>query len=118
SVSDKHLLNTLPQFLTESFEHLIFAGITGSGLLKGMFLGSMALKVIDNIENTVVAIPKGIDKFSPQRIFVGVTKKYPLNLLELNKLLNFIAAHDTRITFFHLTKPGNRAKNIEKYLQE
>lgn len=118
SASEKHLLTTIPQFLAEPFDHLVFAGIKGTGLLKRIFLGSTVLQVIDNIENLVVAMPGGIDKFSPQRIFVAVTKKYPLNLLEFKKFLNFMDVKNTSITFFHLTKPHKVANNIERHLQE
>ncbi len=118
SASEKHLLTTIPQFLAEPFDHLIFAGIKGTGLLKRIFLGSTALEVIDNTENIVVAMPKELDKFSPQRIFVAVSEKYPINLLELKNFLNFINAQSVGLTFFHLTKPHNKAKNIERHLQE
>lgn len=118
SSSERHLLNTIPHFLADPFDHLVFAGIKGSGFLKRILLGSTALQVIDNTKNIVVAMPKGIDKFSPQRIFVAVTKKYPLNVLELKKFLNFIDDKNANITFLHLTKPHNKAKNIEKYLHE
>ena len=118
SVSENHLQITLPKLLEEPFDNLIFAGIKGTGLLKKIFLGSVALEVIDSTKNIIVAIPKEIDTYSHKNIFVAVTEKHRLNLLELNKFLNFIDSENTSITFFYLAKPNEKTKNIEKYLTD
>ena len=49
---------------------------------------------------------------------MGVTEKYPLNILELNKFLNFIDNKDTSIIFFYLAKPNEKIIGIEKHLKE
>lgn len=54
---------TLPEILAEPFENLVFIGLKGTGVLKKLFLGSVALRIIGNTENIVVAMPKGIDSF-------------------------------------------------------
>ena len=118
SVSENHLQITLPNLLEEPYDNLVFAGIKGTGLLKKIFLGSVALEVIDSTKNIVVAMPKEIDTFSHKDIFIAVTEKHPLNLLELNKFLNFIDSENTSITFFYLAKPYGKTKNIEKYLTD
>lgn len=116
SVSESHLEITLPKLLEEPFDNLIFAGIKGTGLLKKIFLGSVALEVIDSTKNIIVAMPKEITTYSHKNLFVAVTEKYPLNLLALNKFFNFIDNENTSITFFYLAKPNEKTKNIEKYL--
>lgn len=118
SVSDTNLQLTLPELLSKPFENLVFTGIKGTGLLKKIFLGSVALQIIDNTNNIIVAIPKDIATFSHEKIFVAVTEKHPLNILELNKFLNFIDSENTTITFFYLAKPYENTKNIEKHLKD
>ncbi|MBW8331403.1 MAG: universal stress protein [Prolixibacteraceae bacterium] len=118
SVSESLLQITLPELLEEPFDNLIFVGIKGTGLLKKIFLGSVALEVIDSTKNIIVAMPKEIATYSHKNIFVAVTEKHPLNLLELNKFLNFIDSENTSITFFYLAKPNEKTKNIEKYLTD
>jgi hypothetical protein len=118
-VSESPLQFTLTKLLAEKFDNLIFAGLKGTGLLKKIFLGNVVLQIIENTKNIIVAMPKEISAFSHEKIFVAVTDKHPLNLLELNKFLNFIDKENTRITFFYLAKPYEKTKGIEiqlKYL--
>lgn len=117
SVSESNLQLTLLKLLSEPFDNLIFTGIKGTGLLKKIFLGSVALQVIENIKNIIVAIPKEIDTFSHENFFVAVTEKYTLNILELNKFLNFIDKETSSITFFYLAKPNEKTQSIEIHLR-
>lgn len=118
NVSESNLQLTLTKLLEDPYYNLIFLGIKGTGLLKKLFLGSVALQVIDNTRNCVVAMPKEIDTFSHEKIYVAVTEKHPLNVLELSKFLNFIDNKETTITFFYLAKPNEKTKGIEKHLNE
>lgn len=118
SVSESLLQVTLTKLLEEPFDNLIFVGIKGTGLLKKIFLGSVAIQVIDSTKNIIIAMPKEIATFSHNRIFVAVSGKYPLNLLALNNFFNFIDSQNTSITFFSLTKPNEKTKDIEKYLAD
>lgn len=118
SVSENHLQLVLPKLLAEPFNNLIFVGLKGTGLLKKIFLGSVAIQVIDNTNNIVVAMPKEIETFSHKKIFVAVTEKHPLNILELNNFLKFIDNKNTNITFFYLAKTNDKKISIEKILRE
>lgn len=118
NVSESNLQLALTKLLEEPYDNLIFTGIKGTNLLKKLFLGSVALQVIDNTKNCIVAMPKEIDTFSHEKIYVAVTKKHPLNILELNKFLNFIDNKGTTITFFYLAKPNEKTIGIEKHLNE
>ncbi|NHE57616.1 universal stress protein [Cyclobacterium plantarum] len=117
SVSEKNLLLTLNNLIEEPFDNLIFSGIKGTGMLKRIFLGSVALEIIDKTKNIIVAIPQEISTFSHTKIFVAVTEKYPLNIQELNRLLNFIDKENTNLTFFYLAKPNEKTKDMEKKLR-
>lgn len=116
SVSEIDFHRTIPQMLEEPFENLIFIGLRGTGMLKKIFLGSVALEIIRNTENTVVAMPLGIDKFSHEKIFVAVGTKKLLNIEELNSFLDFMDHQNTNITFFHLAKPNENTAVVKKQL--
>jgi hypothetical protein len=116
-VSERQLRFTLNSLLSEPFNNLIFTGISGTGLLKKVFLGSTAIRVINNTKNIVVTMPKEIAVYSHEKIFVAVTEQHPLNLLELNKFLNFIDRENTSITFFYLAAPNEKTNAIEKQLK-
>lgn len=115
-VSESNLQLTISELLTEPFKNLIFLGLKGTGLLKKIFIGSVAIQVIENIQNIVVAMPKEITTFSHEAIFVGVTEKHSLNISELNNFLKFFDKGTTNITFFYLSKPNEKTTGIEKQL--
>ncbi|MBN1971124.1 MAG: universal stress protein [Bacteroidales bacterium] len=117
-VSEEHLHITLSNLLEEPFDNLIFVGIKGAGLLKRIFIGSVALQVIENTKDIIVAMPKEIATFLHKNVFIAATEKYPLNLLMLNNFFNFFDIKNTSITFFYLAKPNEKTKNIEKYLTD
>ena len=117
SVSEIPLQFILRELLAEAFENLVFVGVKGTGMLKKLFLGSVALEVVRNTKNIVVAMPKEIDRFSHEKIFVDINKKKPLNIEELKNFLKFIDHSNTHITFFYLAKPNEKTKDIQKELQ-
>ena len=117
-LSESHIQTTLNTLLAQPFENYIFAGLTGTGLLKQILIGSVALQIIENVNNIVIAMPKDVYAFSHEKIFVAVTEKHPLNILELNKVLNLMDEKETCITFFYLAKPKENTTAIEGLLNE
>lgn len=117
-VSERPIRQTLDQLLGEEFEHLIFVGVKGTGLLKKIFIGSMAVQLIDHTNNLVVAIPQEVSRYSHEKIFIAVSMRHRLNVLELNNFLRFIDERDTTLTFFYLAKPGEDTTEEEKKLRD
>lgn len=116
AVSDNFFHHTLPNLLAEPYENIVFVGLKGTGLFKKIFIGSVAVDVIESANNIVVAIPKDISAFTQEKIFVAVNKKKPLNIVELNNILSFIDETKCSINFFYLAKPNEKLKQIEKQL--
>jgi nucleotide-binding universal stress UspA family protein len=115
-VSERNLQHTLNKLLEDPLKNLIFVGLKGTGILKKIFLGTVALQVINNTKNCIVAMPGEVTGFSHEKIFVAVSDKHPINVLELNNFLQFIDKEHTSITFFHISKPYEKTKGIEKQL--
>ncbi len=63
-------------------------------------------------------MPKEIAAFSHERIFVALTEKYPLDISELNRFLNFIDSNNTLITFFYLAQPNETTTGVKKQLAD
>lgn len=118
SVSEINLSKVLDKLLQESYNNLIFLGLKGTGLLKRIFIGSTTLQLMNSINNLIVAVPKEVDKFSCEKIYVAVTEKYPLNILALKKYLLFLGKEQAQINFFYLAKPKEQTEHIEKKLIE
>lgn len=116
--TNDHFGVILRDLLAERYKNLIFVGLKEASLLKKIFIGSTAFQVIENTNNIVVAIPMGFSKFRFKKIFVAVSDQHPLNIMELNKLLDFGGASIKSIVFFHLAKPFEHIPNMEKQLME
>lgn len=117
-VSEKNLLIALRQLLKEPFNNLVFLGIKGTGLIKKIFIGSQAVKIIDDIDNLIVAIPLNSACCAPDAIHVAVQKNYPLNIIEFNKFLRLNKEEISRIIFFSVIMPDDDRDATEMYLRQ
>ena len=117
-VSEKNLVVALRDLLEKPFNHLIFLGIKGTGLLKKIFIGSQAVKVINGIDNLIAAMPQHAPCCAPEAIHVAVQKTYPLDLIELNKIISLNGDVGSKIIFFSVVTPEDDGAATERYLKE
>lgn len=116
--SEKPLVILLRQLLLEHYNNLVFLGIKETGLLKKIFIGTQAVKVIDGIDSLIVAVPQNFACCSPECIHVAVLKNYPLNIFEFNKFLHFTGKEIKRIVFFSFIVREDDRDSAQKYLKE
>lgn len=116
--SEKPLVTQLRTLLRGPFNNLVFLGLTKKGLLEKLFIGSEAIKVIDGIDNLIVAVPLHPECCSPETIHVAVQKNNPLNIIDFNKFLNFRKASIKDIVFFSVLESGDDWNDAEKYLRD
>lgn len=117
-VAERKLVYQLRALLREPYNNLVFLGLKGTGLLKKIFIGSEAVRVIDSIDNLIVAMPKNAECCSRESIHVAVQKNYPLNIIEFNKFLNFAGEQINKIVFFSVITPDDDLDGTEKYLRD
>lgn len=117
-VSEKPLISQLRQILQEHYNNLVFLGINGTGLLKKIFIGSQAVRIIDSIDNLIVAMPQNADCCPHKSIRVAVQKNFPLNIFEFNKFMKFSGKEIKKIVFFSYVIPEDDRGTAEKYLKE
>lgn len=117
-VSEKPLVQQLRTLLRGPFNNLVFLGLSKKGLLEKLFIGSEAVKVIDGIDNLIVAVPLNPECCSSETIHIAVQKNNPLNVIDFNKFLNFRKASIKDIVFFSVLEPGDDWNDAEKYLKD
>lgn len=115
-VTEASLIKTVQHLLDEPAPQVLVMGLKGTGLLKQLFIGSTAVEIIEQVQHTVVAIPKDLDTFAPERIFVAVSEKQYLNAAALHQLLDFYPGIG-HITFFHLSKEEELSVQMQRQLQ-
>lgn len=117
-VYDNDLSSTLSDMQDGSFNNLVFIGLKGTGLLKKIFIGSVAVDVIENTDCTVVAIPMSSVQAYPTKLLVGVDNEYPLNINALKRLLEFRETKTPDIQFFTFVSGSENASSTEEHLRE
>jgi hypothetical protein len=116
-ITEKKLDVYLPILLREPFHHLVFAGLKGTTMLKKIFMGSVAIQVIDHINELVVALPKGIQHFSVSTLYVALNRSYPLNTDDLDRFLELTGHEIKKIIFFSILPSSEEAIEAESYLK-
>lgn len=116
-VSEESLLLLLPKLMHEGYNDLIFAGLKGTGILKKLFIGSTTIKIIDNINQTVVAVPKDLTDHAPETFYVAVSHKYPLNLQAFDKLLSLFSKQIKNIKFISILSSKDQHDMYTAYLE-
>lgn len=116
--SERKLIYQLRNLLKEPYNHLVFLGLKGAGLLKKVFIGSEAVRVIEEIDNPIVAMPKNAVCCARETIHVAVRKSYPLNVAELSKFLNLAGSQVRKIVFFSVITQEDDYNATENYLRE
>lgn len=118
-VSKEPLVNILNSSLAENPKQLTFFGLKGISLFKKLFVGSVAVKLVEKYNGILVGIPKNLDQFKVSHLYVGVSSKYSINTIEFNRLLDFYQRFITRVTFFTMVKNNDEDKNsLENTLSE
>jgi predicted DNA-binding ArsR family transcriptional regulator len=115
-VSHEHLKTIFLHLFSDPFENLIFVGLKGTGFFKRLLMGSVALHVIENSNNSIIAIPETISSFEHQKLYVAISENYDFNLAEFNSFLNFMDKDAIHITFFHLTQFNEVNVNMNEKL--
>lgn len=118
-VSKEPLVNILNSSLAENPKQLTFFGLKGISLFKKLFVGSVAVKLVEKYNGILVGIPKNLNQFKVDHLYVGVSSKYSINTIEFNRLLDFYQRFITRVTFFTMVKNNDEDKNsLENTLSE
>lgn len=115
-IYDKSLVNSLKYSLGKNYNDIVILGTKGSGVFKRYFMGSTALKVIDNLNCLVVTVPPDYEAHLPQTLTVSVTHKVPLNRNAFNNFLYEIHDFIELVRFISIVTPGENVTKSHDYL--
>jgi len=116
--TEENLTLFLARKAKEPNKNIVFLGLKGTGIMKKIFIGSIAVQVIEQSEDIVVAIPKNVAAFSSNKVHVAVSPNYPLNIISFNNFLKLTENRIEKATFFSLAKSDDDLPAIEKYLKD
>lgn len=117
-VSEKTILGILDELKSENYFDWAFVGLKGTGVLKKIFIGSTALKVIEDSELLTVAVPIQKEIFIPKKLIVSVYYKFPINIAQFNILLSNLYEQIKEIEFITvITEKDDEDESIKYLLQ-
>jgi len=108
-------INAIPR---EGYNDLVFAGLKGTGLLKRIFIGSTTVKLIENLNELIVAIPKNMKMTVPDTVYVAVHYKYHLNLEALDRLLNVFYYKVSKIHLISVLKEDDELDKATFFIDQ
>jgi hypothetical protein len=116
-VSDENLIFSLQRLLSEHYFNIVFAGLKGTGFLKRIFMGSTVIKVIDETNNVLVAVPRHSFNMSPDTLYVSVYYKYKLNTAAFDKVLHLFGDKIKHIRFLSVVAKKDSVGQTISYLE-
>ncbi|HMP99942.1 MAG TPA: universal stress protein [Cyclobacteriaceae bacterium] len=116
--SAKNLTESLSALVEKSHRNLILLGLKETGLMKKIFFGSVATKIIEDVNNTCVAVPAHASNLEPESLSIAVHHKFPLNQTALNQLLEIFSGCIKEIEFISLIKSPDEEAETKQYLKQ
>lgn len=115
-IFEKNLVSSLKDLLGKKYNDLVIIATEGSGIFKKYFMGSTALKIIDDLNYLTVAIPPFYEAHFPQTLTVAVTHKYPLNKKIFSEFLGSVQSFIELLHFVSIVTPDENLNKEHEYL--
>jgi hypothetical protein len=115
-IYEKNLILSLKHMVGKKFNDIVMLGTEGTGFLKKYFMGSTALKIIDELNCLIITVPPFYEAHFPQKLTVAVTHKYPLNRSAFSNFLGVIKNFIELVHFISIVTPGENVKKAHEYL--
>ena len=115
-IFENNLVNSLKYRIGKNYNDIVILGTKGAGIFKKYFMGSTALKVIDNLNCLIVTVPPFYEAHLPQTLTVSVTHKYPLNRNAFNTFLTTVQEFIELVHFISIITPEDNLKKSHEYL--
>ena len=115
-VTDRNLLLELPEITGTDRNDLILLGLKGTGILKKIFIGSTAAKIVDEVKATIVAIPKGVLNHIPSNLVVAVNESNPLNQAKLFELISIFKGNIKNLEIISVITSGDNMNDAKQYM--
>ena len=110
------LLHYLEGFLKPN--DLLLLGLKGTGFLKRLLIGSTATTIIDQLNQTVIAVPQTIEETVPIKLALSCQEKHPLNEQALESILVTIGQKIKEIELLTLIEDKAELARGKEYLEQ
>lgn len=96
---------------------IIFVGMKSKSLLERIFMRSTTLKLVNEINKIIVALPESATQYSFKSLHIAVKEKYPINISALQCIVEISEETIDNVHFFSMLPPGNPTEKTNSYLQ-
>lgn len=117
-VTSHNLENSVQMLRKSQFRDIFFVGMKYKSLFEKIFISSTAIRLADEIENIIVAIPEKNEDAHLDTLYIGIKQKYPLNEEQLEHVLSIAGNAAKKLHFFSMLKEGEPAAETESYVKE
>ena len=117
-VTDKSLLDFLPQLISGSKDVLLMCGLKGTGLLKKIFIGSITNQVINELNELTVGVPIKINHSIPDKLTIVSNPDHPVNTERLDQIITLLNGHLSDVDFISIVKPDDNENRTLNYSKE
>ncbi|HMO33391.1 MAG TPA: universal stress protein [Lacibacter sp.] len=97
---------------------IIVTGLKGTSPLKQLFIGSTPLKLIEEADQLVIAVPAHASTLPPHTLNVALHYKHPINQAAFAQLLEQLQPHVQTLNFFSVVTANDDAAATTACLEE
>lgn len=94
----------------------VLAGLKGTGTFKRLLMGSTTLSIIEESSHLTMAVPVHKGLALPQKLLVGITPQYGLNMDQFGNVLFSLREHIIQLEFFTILNDQDDEVAARKYL--
>jgi nucleotide-binding universal stress UspA family protein len=99
-------------------EDVLLLGLKGTGLLKKLLIGSTASTLINQLNQTIIAIPQEIEHAIPRKLILPCQEKHPINQEALESVLMTIGEEIQEIELLTIVNGQTELEQGKKYLEK
>jgi nucleotide-binding universal stress UspA family protein len=116
-VSSKSIPTILNEIKSEKYNDWVVGGLKKNNLIKQFLLGSTLVKILEYSDLITITVPLTKPILIPEKLFIAVTHKYPLNELQLNVVLSGLKSSLKEISFFTILDEDQENIDTKNYLE-
>lgn len=105
-VTERRLIDFLSQLIPKKKQTLLMMGLKGTGLLKKVFIGSVATQIINELNKITVGVPLEINQAIPENLIIPINPDYSLNEEKLDQLVTYLRHSLKNIDFVSIDQSG------------
>lgn len=98
-VTEKSVVEHIKKIASPYKKNIVLVGMKGANYLKEVFLGSTTKKVINEVNEIIITLPKEINNFKPEKLIISINPEIKINLLKLKDFVTLFSKSIKNIEF-------------------